>query len=335
MLLGGIGRMKKSLVLLSIVLIALFLIGCINYKTYDAKDSEEQDLINQIAKVEEEISLDSKEETTKVEEEVILPDLEESTSEEEIKVIEANENQLVKLKVGASDPDQDKLTYTFSSPLNNKGEWQTAYGDAGEYLVKLTVSDGQLTTERTVRLIIKKVNVAPVIEKPKDIRVKEGETVSFEPKVSDPNGDAVSVDISPPLNGGRFVADQTSAGEYQITITASDGELTTEQTFNLFIEDVNIPPTISNIQNSIVVKEGETVIIKPEVNDPDGDQVKLSISNPVGDDGIWETSYTDNGEYAITITANDGKQTVTETVTIIVENVNKAPEINDITLETS
>src|SRR3990167_1780809 len=35
----------------------------------------------------------------------------------------------------ASDPDGDPITYTFSKPLTEKGEWRTNLGDAGEYPV--------------------------------------------------------------------------------------------------------------------------------------------------------------------------------------------------------
>ena len=68
------------------------------------------------------------------------------------------------------------------------------------------------------------------------------------------------------------------------------------------------------------------------MNDLDGDNVQLSIGEPVGNNGVWETSFTDHGEYMITITANDGKDIVTKKVKVIVEDVNMPPEIVDVSL---
>ena len=112
--------------------------------------------------------------------------------------------------------------------------------------------------------------------------------------------------VSEPLKSGTFETDHTSAGEYQIVVTASDGELETEKTFTLVVEDVNKLPELSGIVD-LSVKEGETVRVEPKVTDLDGDEVALTISEPVGDDGTWETGYTDHGEYFVTVTANDGK----------------------------
>ena len=51
------------------------------------------------------------------------------------------EGDLVRLKVSATDQDNDKLTYYFPQPFNSQGEWQTTYGDAGEYDIEVLVSD--------------------------------------------------------------------------------------------------------------------------------------------------------------------------------------------------
>src|SRR3989338_3178201 len=65
---------------------------------------------------------------------------------EEAIVIIVEETELVSLVPTANDPDADLLAYTFTSPLNENGEWQTTYGNAGEYTVTITASDGELTT---------------------------------------------------------------------------------------------------------------------------------------------------------------------------------------------
>ena len=65
------------------------------------------------------------------------------------------EEQLVTLDVEVTDPDEDTVIYTISSPVGNDGEWQTKKGDEGNYNVVITASDGFCTTEKVVKIIVK------------------------------------------------------------------------------------------------------------------------------------------------------------------------------------
>lgn len=330
-----------------IIVLAVFLAGCLDYKAYDLpKESSDQNLVEEIAKVEQELDLDGKapeanvsESATEeaapemVVEEVVLPELtEEDLLEEELEVITVKENEAVKLNVKVIDPDQDSVTYTFGKPLNTLGEWKTNYGDAGEYPVTITATDGKLNTEKKVKIVVQRVNVPPTIAAVADITVKEGEKVTFAPKVGDPNKDKVTTTISAPLANGEFTTDHTSAGQYPIRVVASDGELETETMFTLTVEDVNELPEITGLRNELRLKEGETVTLKPEVTDLDKDKITLTISEPVGDDGEWKTGFTDHGDYEVTVTANDGKDTITKKVKIIIEDVNMPPQIVEVSL---
>jgi len=362
--------MKKVVIILSVVVVFVFLMGCLDYKAYEIPQgdnivSEEVDLVDEIAEIEKEIeqemevediseelldeNIDSEVitgnvvvdevagEESEVVEEVILPELTdnemEDVSDEELELISVKENELVKLNVQVTDPDKDTVTYTFGKPLNKKGEWKTNYGDAGEYLIKIKATDGKLTTEKQVKLIVERVNVAPIIKGVKDLIVNEGETVTFKPVVTDPNSDSITTVISEPLKSGTFVTDHTSAGEYKVSVLATDGELETEKVFKLVVNDVNVLPEISGLKD-LVVTEGGMVEIKPIITDLDEDEITLTISEPVSNDGVWQTAFTDHGEFFVTVTANDGKDKVTKQVKIIVEDVNMPPEIVDISLNT-
>ncbi len=68
--------------------------------------------------------------------------------------------------------------------------------------------------------------------------------------------------------------------------------------------------------HDITVIEGETVVIDPKVSDADNDILYLTISQPVGSDGIWQTNIGDRGTYTVTVTISDGLFTVTKTITI-------------------
>lgn len=337
--------MRKIILSVSIIALLVLLVGCLNYKAAPTGDAVADDaaLIEEIASIEdslnvtEEAQVQAEEESGEVETEVTVPELgeepQEVASDEEYTVIRVKENQTVKLRANIVDPDGDNVTYTFSKPLSKSGEWKTNYGDAGEYIVNILANDGKLNSEQKLKIVVERVNVAPTVEGVKDITVDEGKTVTFKPVVADPNKDPVTVAISEPLSTGTFATDHKSAGQYKIMVTASDGELQTEKAFTLTVNDVNVLPEIKNIADVIKVKEGQTVTLAPQVTDLDDDQVALSISAPVGDSGVWQTGYTDHGEYTITIIANDGKDKVTKKVTVVVEDVNVPPQIVDVYLE--
>lgn len=319
-----------------ILLVCVFLAGCLDYKTYQApaeNNAEEDQLISEIAEIEKTIEKEKPAETEidKVEQEVVLPEItDKNTEDTNLQVLNVKENEWVRLKVSITDPDKDIINYTFSAPLNNKGEWKTNYGDAGEYVVTIIATDNKLTTEKKVKINVQRVNVPPVIEGIRDLFVKEGDTVKLDLKVTDPNKDPVTYTVSEPLATGTWVTDHKSAGEYSIKVGASDGELQNEKAFKLIVTDVNVPPEVSGLED-LTVKEGEIIKIQPKVTDLDeSDTITVTISNPVGDDGIWETGYTDHGEYVVTVTATDGKDKVVKKVKVIVVDVNMPPVIGEI-----
>ncbi|MBD3259961.1 hypothetical protein GF371_05025 [Candidatus Woesearchaeota archaeon] len=300
---------------------------------------EEVELIEAIEKRKEEVKKEepAAEEEKETAEKEPVKETKEGQKEDKVDVsklqkLEVLETELVKLKISAEDDDKDSIEYTFSRPLNQRGEWQTNYGDAGEYIITITATDGELTTKRDFVLVVNKKNEAPVIAHMSDVTAQEGETVRIEPSVSDVNNDELIVSISDPVgDDGIWETDHKSAGSYDITIKADDGESASEESLKLVVVDKNMPPLITGLQD-ITVKEGETVKIKPQIKDLDGDTVEVSISSPVGDDGEWETAYTDHGVYDIKITADDGKDKVEQNIKLTVTDVNRAPEILSIDL---
>jgi len=339
--------MKKYSVLLILVCL-MFIVGCVsgNYFKVPTEDTtnEESELIKEIQEIEKQLkSLEEDEVVEEIEEldeeleeEVFDEELDEETEEIEeavdtstLEKLEVQETDLVNLEIEVQDLDQDKVTYTFSKPLNEEGRWQTNYGDAGEYVVTISADDGIVTSTKQILLVVKKKNVPPVIENLEGtMNSKEGDVIVLTPKVSDPNKDEVEIIFPSPFDElGIWETDHTSAGTYDLTVKASDGEMDAEFTIKLTVTDVNVPPMIEGVEEEMTIKEGETISIKPTVTDLDGDEVTVSISEPVGNDGIWETSYTDHGEYVVTITADDGKDKVNFIIDLTVKDVNVPPEI--------
>ena len=273
--------------------------------------------------------------------------LDQKSDTSNLQKIKVKESELVNLNVKIADPDSDKITYGFSLPLNEQGKWKTNYGDAGEYVITITATDGKLTSKKDVLLVVERVNVPPVIKTIKDKIVKEGETVKLEPQVIDPNGDSVTLKLSEPLSKGLWATDHTSAGEYEVVITATDGELESKEKFLLTVTDVNVLPKITGLQD-LTTKEGQKIEFAPKVTDLDKDDLNVSIqvtcssgcqflkvgevAKSCKDKCEWQTSYTDHGVYSVVVTADDGKEKVTKTAALTIADENRPPTIGEIKL---
>jgi nitrogen fixation protein FixH len=323
----------ENKIILSLVLVgALILVGC-SQQLGNAQ--EELDLIRELQEIERELSnadsgisdIDGATETD------IFDEMEETTEPKVdtslLQHIEVEETELVVISVNAEDEDGDDVTYSFSAPLDEEGTWQTNYTDVGEYIITVTASDGENNVEQKILLVVNKKNAPPKITGlPETLDVNEGEFIKLDPKINDPNEDNVIVTYTAPFDeAGQWETDHTSAGEYVVTITASDGEAETLESLLLTVNDVNLPPVITGVEDEITLNEGETLLLEPKVTDLDGDTVELSISEPVGDDGLWKTGFKDNGSYIVTVTASDGKDTVSMEVKITVKDVNVPPQI--------
>lgn len=344
--------MKKELLIIVSVLL-LVLVACVKQPV---ETKEEVDLVKELQEIEAKLSNETEksndtatgavvvvvdEETKDNAAEIentdidnIVSDVEEALKNPDVDTsklqrIEVLETEVVDLKISADDKDDDTVVFEFSAPLDAQGKWKTDYGDAGEYVVTVKATDGVNTVEQMVLLVVKKKNVPPIVEGVEtSMTVNEGALFSLKPKVTDKNGDEVSVQFSKPLDDkGEWQTDHKSAGIYDITLTASDGDAETVVKLKLTVKDVNVPPEITGLEESIEIDEGETVTLKPAVSDLDGDKVTVTISEPVGDDGTWQTTFKDHDTYTITVAASDGKDTVSKEITLTVNDVNVPPQI--------
>ncbi len=155
-----------------------------------------------------------------------------------------NEGDLIALKLKATDPDGDKLTYTFDKPLNAEGKWQTKAGDAGDYEVKISVSDGKNTVSNELKIVVTKLNKAPVLEKIADVKVKEGDIVTLAVKASDADSDQLTYSYSGWITAPSYTTNYNDAGDHEVTVTVSDGKESVSQKVKVTVEDVNRAPTL-------------------------------------------------------------------------------------------
>ena len=330
-----------------LMVISMFLVSaCDVYNTLYVKPSEikgetvevpEGDIITEVGP-----GAGEKEEAT-VEEIEIGEEEAEKEVPEGATVITVQETDLVSLVPKAEDPDKDILTFTFTSPLNENGEWKTTYGDSGEYTVTVTASDSKSTTSKEVLIIVNRKDEAPTLDsfKPEDtaMEIKETDAVAFDVIASDLNRDELTyawkldgVKIGD-KNSIEYKTTYEDSGSHTVKVTVSDGMLDTEKIWSVTVDNLNRKPILKNIDN-IKAKETETAVIELEASDSDGDELTYSVNDERfvqdGSSFIWETTYDDAGEHIITATVSDGADTTSQEFTVTIENVNRAPVILDI-----
>lgn len=235
------------------------------------------------------------------------------------------EGDLISLKLNAKDPDGDKLEYFYTPPLNQNGLWQTKDGDAGKYLVTVTASDGKLSTSKDILIVINPSNKPPVIDCPKEVNIKEGDTVELKCNFFDKENNPLVIEYTGWMTSTAYTTNYESSGNHKVFVKVSDGTSNVTATIDINVENVDRAPIFDKHMKDVIITETDIVTLKPEVSDPDKDEVKLTYSEPFNSKGVWKTVIGDAGTYPITVVASDGTLTTKETFTLTVKMLNTAP----------
>ena len=279
----------------------------------------------------EDIETEVSEQSSETPEEASETDIADDITAEEQDALDKRvyrEGDLIAFDPIGLDPDGDVITYSYSRPLDEKGEWQTGIGDEGTYLVTISASDGKTEVEKKVIILVLSANRAPTIDGLEDMTVAEGDLVVLKPKIFDYNGDEVSILYSKPFNeNGEWQTYYEDSGVYVAKITVNDGTTTVEEQITLTVADKNRIPVLASL-DSITALAGDLITITPTATDEDGDTVTFFFETPVSSAGTWQTSDADEGTHTLTVTASDGKESVSSPVSIVVGHKNKAPSIS-------
>ncbi len=163
------------------------------------------------------------------------------------------EGDSVSVELDASDSDHDQLSYTWEGIVGTAQgsdyNWNTAVGDAGVYDVDVTVTDGEcdVKVEFTITVLAEGLgpdNNAPVLDAIADIEVDEGTLISIEALATDVDGDVLAYSFEG-LDAGDASGNtwtwQTGfedAGQYYLTVSVTDGELSDSQEVSVKVNDV-------------------------------------------------------------------------------------------------
>jgi PKD repeat protein len=328
------GMMLKKGFFIGLIIISIIATGCDVYNTLYVRQGNGEEIPDSSIMVEDSGDFSDMGETNAVEPAEIP---------EDASIIIIDETGKISLVANAEDPDNDNLIFTFTSPLDENGQWQTSYGDAGQYTITVTVSDGELTSSKEVLIIVNKKEEAPVFDSfnPGETAVvmDETDTLDFEVQASDLNDDALT--ISWKLDGvdiskGDFYSYRTTyedSGSHTVKAIVSDGAFDTERIWAVTVKNVNREPVLQEVDD-MTVDETETVVIVLNAVDPDGDELQYEIDDSRfvqdGNSFSWETTYDDEGEHLVTVSVSDLVDTTSQQVAINVKNVNRAPVIVDI-----
>ncbi len=268
--------------------------------------------------------------------------------------ITVDEGDFVSLKPEAIDEDMDNIFYNFSKPLNQNGEWQTGYEDAGEYKITVTASDGKLTDTQKVLLIVEDKDRAPFFEPLNDAFVNENEQLIFNVTATDPDGNKITYLAIDLPNDANFVSNKFKwtpsfdivkknwfekiitrihipykpKRNFLVTFITKSNNLETEQTVKITVYETNRAPILEKI-GTLTLNEGETLRLEPIATDPDGDKLKYSYSGFTNTKGRY-IGYDEDGKYYVTVLASDGYLSDSENITLIIKNTNRAPILKPI-----
>ena len=291
------------------------------------------------------------------------------------------ENQTSAYTAAATDADGDSLTYSLSGTdaalftidpttgvvsFNNPPDFEApgSATDDNDYNIIVTASDGTSDTERAVTITVTDVNDnAPAFTSPDSASVAENQTLAYTAMAADADaGDVVSYSLSGGADAALFTIDATTGvvsfmvapdfenpgdaggdNVYDITVTASDGTNSADQTVTITVTDVdesgaNVAPVFSS-PDSVSVAENQMSAYTATATDADGDSLIYSLSgtdealftiNPAT--GVvtflippdFEAPGDAGGDnvYDIVVTASDDTNSAEQAVAITVTNIN-------------
>lgn len=225
---------------------------------------------------------------------------------------------------------------------------------AGEYVIRLTAVDDAGNVSSDALTVI--VNTPPIVEVGEDVSVKVGSSITLEGSAEDPDNDPLTItwrvtdqpvgsdDSSFQLSNLNdritdFSADV--AGEYVLTLTASDG-INPEVSDSLTVQVItNNPPQVNILNDNVSIEVGSSITLRGSAFDPDGDPLTYNwqvidppddSEPPFGNPNAEETTFSTDlpGSYQVQFSAFDGEVSVSDSLTIQVEPIvipNNPPQV--------
>jgi hypothetical protein len=265
--------------------------------------------------------------------------------------IQVAENQIAVTTVSTSDVDEDELTLTLGgndvSSFNLSSDNVLTFKEAPDfetkssYSITLSLTDGTETVTKDISVTVTNINdVAPEFTSEATFSAAENQTAIGSVVATDAEGDEITFTVSGTelaiTSAGvlTFVSapDYETKATHTATVTASDGTNSTTQDITVSVTNINdVAPELTS-EATFSAAENQTVIGTVTATDAEGDEVTFTISGDelaITSAGVLTfvsaPDYETKDAYTATVTANDGTNSTTQSITVNVTDVNEAP----------
>lgn len=265
------------------------------------------------------------------------------------------ENQTVQINPIVQDAENDPITLE----VLDKGNYgyvpiasrftvngttlrlNTTFSDAGNYTLILRTVDPYNSSSLEFGLFIVNVNRPPFIAPILPLAALEDQYFIYTISATDPDGETLLITDNTALfvtnqylGSFAFTPKHANIGTYNITMTATDGNLSTSRTFTLTVANTNDKPVIAFIPAQTAIVNQSFVYA---VNATDLDNNPLSFSDNTSIFNITNSgiiSFTPQpshlGEHSIAILASDSIASTSRIMHLVVRG-NKSPIVKPIT----
>ena len=248
-----------------------------------------------------------------------------------------------------SDPDDDNLTYAATSSATGRATVAVASGiltlrgvSPGDATVTVTASDGSLSVRQQFSVTVTAVaarNRAPRVAQTapdRTLRVGRSFSLDLSQYFTDPDDDdlsfsAVSDDtdaVTAGVSGDLLTVRAIAVGSADVTITASDGNLTVQQVVTVTVR-ANQAPVVSRAigSQSIGLNQARNIDLAEHFSDPDGDDLTYRASSSATGratvavaNGVLTVTAVSAGSATVTVTASDGDLSRQATFSVVVQS---------------
>ena len=260
--------------------------------------------------------------------------------------------QAVSFTATGADAESDPLSFAATglptgATFSAAGVFNWAAAAAGTYTVSVTASDGSLTSAVRTVVITVTANNPPIVGAIPNQSVRVGQTATFSASASDADGDPLTFAATGLPAGATFTSagvfawpNASPAGTYTVSVTASDGFLTSApRTVNITVA-ANTAPTLSAVPPQ-TVRAGQSLSFNVAATDAESDAISFNATGvPAGAtpsiaEGVWSFFWASPvaGNYTVVLTASDGLLTSSRTIPITV-TANTAPSLAAIAAQT-
>ena len=277
-------------------------------------------------------------------------------------VVNAGADQIVELPAAATlagtatddgYPRGSQLAITWSGPSSvvfadpHAAATTATFAAAGLYTLRLTATDGTLTTSDDVVIDVRDPNQAPAVNAGADQTIRLPKTAALSATVNDdgrPSGAQLAITWSGPAgvtfadpHAASTIATFNAPGTYVLRITANDSKLQASDELTVTVLPANTAPVVSAGANQTITLPAAATLQGTATDDGVPSPLTYAwtkVSGPA--DVTFATpaaaattaTFTLAGTYVLRLTASDGELSASADMTVVVNPGNAAPVVN-------